>query len=353
MPEAEHIAPVSTLPNHILRSTPKRSRTWTDSDKHSQRQKPVSRRNSADDSPGPRRPPGAMPPNSADASSFQHSFMASTFQGAAPEETPMLLQLCHTVKAMVASGQPLQRSDIQTISTLLGGIPLRELGVFPPASSSNAEAKPQWCPPITYLHIHECQDYAIGIFCLPKYANIPLHNHPEMTVFSRLLYGNMHVKSFDVVAVPAGDIKAGQCAVKPVRDSQMDAAGEPSVLFPSSGGNIHSFTAVTDCAVLDVLLPPYAQGEGRDCTYYQEVGVNSGSASQDMAELHVLEEFEPPVDFVVMRGTYGGIAVDVETEGAGGDDELAPAANKSGENVNDTLQRLSIDTEQRKLSGSA
>lgn len=51
----------------------------------------------------------------------------------------------------------------------------------------------------------------------------------------RLLYGNMHVKSFDVVAVPAGDIKAGQCAVKPVRDSQMDAAGEPSVLFPSSG----------------------------------------------------------------------------------------------------------------------
>jgi len=81
--------------------------------------------------------------------------------------------------------------------------------------------------------------------------------------------------------------------------------------------------------------------------------VNSGSASQDMAELHVLEEFEPPVDFVVMRGTYGGIAVDVETEGAGGDDELAPAANKSGENVNDTLQRLSIDTEQRKLSGSA
>lgn len=39
----------------------------------------------------------------------------------------------------------------------------------------------------------------------------------------------------------------------------------------SPGGNIHSFTALSPCAVLDVLTPPYAPSCGRDCTYYQEV----------------------------------------------------------------------------------
>mmetsp|Transcript_45533 Transcript_45533/g.91161 ORF Transcript_45533/g.91161 Transcript_45533/m.91161 type:complete len:109 (-) Transcript_45533:91-417(-) len=34
-------------------------------------------------------------------------------------------------------------------------------------------------------------------------------------------------------------------------------------------GNIHQFTAVTPCCVLDVLAPPYDFGGGRPCTYYQ------------------------------------------------------------------------------------
>ena len=45
---------------------------------------------------------------------------------------------------------------------------------------------------------------------------------------------------------------------------------DTSVLYPTSGGNIHEFTAITPCAVLDVLGPPYSKDDGRDCSYYKD-----------------------------------------------------------------------------------
>lgn len=51
-------------------------------------------------------------------------------------------------------------------------------------------------------------------------------------------------------------------------DAKFTAPCDPSILYPADGGNMHCFTAVTACAVLDVLGPPYCDPDGRHCTYY-------------------------------------------------------------------------------------
>ena len=55
------------------------------------------------------------------------------------------------------------------------------------------------------------------------------------------------------------------------------------VLYPAHGGNIHAFTAVTHCAVLDVLAPPYEPMSGRNCTFY---GISENEGQPRSGEGH-------------------------------------------------------------------
>ncbi|EHA8590281.1 Plant cysteine oxidase 2 [Cocos nucifera] len=174
-------------------------------------------------------------------------------------------------------------------------------------------------PRITYLHLYDCDNFSIGIFCFPPSGVIPLHNHPGMTVFSKLLFGSMHIKSYDWVDIPQDSNDAINFAqlqpparlAKVKTDAIFTAPCETSILYPADGGNMHRFSARTSCAVLDVLGPPYSDSDGRPCTYYNDfpfatfpgAAVVAPGEDEDYAWL---EEREKPDDFIVVGARYRG-----------------------------------------------
>lgn len=258
---------------------------------------------------------------------------ASLFSRMSPRLDPppptRLQEAFDYAKSCVRNDGAFSADSVAKLRKLIGAVPLEELGfssdllqVANPLSATSRVALPKWAEQteykssrITYLHIHEDDDLTMGIFCFPANATIPLHNHPDMTVVSRLLFGTMQVKSYDwVEESPEGSSRGGGVA-QLIADETITAPAEPFVLFPEEG-NIHSFTANTPCAVLDLLTPPYAPEFGRDCTYYEEHSLSDEdlqklkeSSAYDKAAgalYSYLQEYEPPSDFEVTRGRYAG-----------------------------------------------
>ncbi|OEL17509.1 Plant cysteine oxidase 1 [Dichanthelium oligosanthes] len=170
-------------------------------------------------------------------------------------------------------------------------------------------------PPVTYLHFYDCSKFSFGIFCLPKSGVIPLHNHPGMTVFSKILFGSMHLKSYDwAKSSPESNDNAlensnGARLAKVNTDAVFDASAETIVLYPENGGNLHCFTALTPCAVLDVMGPPYNRADGRDCAYYDESPYSSSCGGDDqyswlkeVPTTFEMKGIQMPRKFIVGRG---------------------------------------------------
>ncbi|XP_057858242.1 plant cysteine oxidase 2 isoform X2 [Cryptomeria japonica] len=153
-----------------------------------------------------------------------------------------------------------------------------------------------------------------GIFCLPASAVIPFHDHPRMTVFSKLLFGSMNIKAYDWVYPMDTEPNTSQLRLAKLKiDNIFTAPCNTSILHPTSGGNIHQFRAVTSCAVLDVLVPPYCDTAGRSCTYYCEYPYSSLPDDGNMITgvdsdggFAWLEEIEKPDDFIVEGAEYKG-----------------------------------------------
>ena len=129
------------------------------------------------------------------------------------------------------------------------------------------------------MDIAEFAEFTVGVFLVPKGQRLPLHDHPGMTVMSKVLYGTLAITSFDKRdysrTVQAQDYRIPiETVIRSVR-RPVTCEQPCEILRPTSDGNLHEFFAAEDVAIMDVLTPPYNFGHGRPCTYFRVAGLGS------------------------------------------------------------------------------
>uniref|UniRef100_K3WU86 Uncharacterized protein n=1 Tax=Globisporangium ultimum (strain ATCC 200006 / CBS 805.95 / DAOM BR144) TaxID=431595 RepID=K3WU86_GLOUD len=139
---------------------------------------------------------------------------------------------------------------------------------------------------VHYWKLWESDTIDIGIFFMPPNAHIPLHNHPGMSVVTRVLYGAVNVRSYDLISPQeitngdsedstvgseSTDIVNSNAKVKWARVSREGSyVAESTMWLDPRRFNLHQIHAATDngCALLDIMIPPYNNAD-RDCHHFK------------------------------------------------------------------------------------
>lgn len=133
---------------------------------------------------------------------------------------------------------------------------------------------------ISYTSIYEVHELSVCFFSLAAGTKMPLHDHPEMAVLTRVVMGRLRIRVADL----QGKNEQGQHRFHEVRAGEV-VAPDTFMLTPSSG-NLHEFEALEDTVLLDVIMPNYSAL--RDVTYYEQIS-EEHLRTMTPADLHFRE----------------------------------------------------------------
>eukprot|EP00158_Paraphelidium_tribonemae_P006180 Partr_v1_DN27714_c0_g1_i2_m67547 len=132
--------------------------------------------------------------------------------------------------------------------------------------------------PRVYYPIYEHANFTCGIFALRAGASLPLHDHPQMTVFTRVLDGRISCRSLDFILnddlpLPNGHVRARVCP-----ELFLTERSEISIVNPDHR-NIHRIQALEDSLFIDIIGPPYS--DLLPCSYFEEMVPDASGMAMD------------------------------------------------------------------------
>jgi hypothetical protein len=152
------------------------------------------------------------------------------------------------------------------------------------------------------MFICGCKEFELAAFLLPKGSVIPLHDHPHMTVLSKVVKGSMRIRSFSgicndrLISVDSDKLETSlnrdDILVRLEFQAEKSEVDDPWYLTPTHG-NYHELTALSDSILFDVLFPPYddeprsddsesdsnGSHDHRECTFYNATPFSPASVS--------------------------------------------------------------------------
>lgn len=159
----------------------------------------------------------------------------------------------------------LSASDVNSILLAMKDLDAVELGVSGRKSVKTGVGNIENTTglPIGFCFVGcEADIFEASIFVLPPNARIPVHSHPSMYVFTRVLFGTMEVDEYEIEK----ELSPGLFSA--TKSTSIAKEGDVRSLAPERG-NIHSFRATDWTAVFDIAVPPYDPDGNRPCRYYE------------------------------------------------------------------------------------
>eukprot|EP00026_Physarum_polycephalum_P006123 Phypoly_transcript_06164.p1 GENE.Phypoly_transcript_06164~~Phypoly_transcript_06164.p1 ORF type:complete len:263 (-),score=43.34 Phypoly_transcript_06164:88-876(-) len=215
-----------------------------------------------------------------------------------------MLELIETVRKslQVATGSRvpgiISRDRIHAIRQVMDKLTPKDFLLKPPRQNSHYlssfDTILYGAPKIVMVPVHQDKHFTIGLFFFPPKAKMPLHDHPNMTVFSRILYGKMLFKAFDWVPTHYKPPVTTNSHLRPklakmVANTIVTPSTPTHVTFGDHGGNVHSFSAAEPSALLDVIIPPYNDSD-RQIAYFEEI--DNDDENEDEEDDEYMDEYE-------------------------------------------------------------
>lgn len=125
---------------------------------------------------------------------------------------------------------------------------------------------------------------------------MPLHDHPNMSVFFRLVFGGLEYEAYDKLdckfkyndfsSCEYEEMLSEKRQVVAAKSHCMNLKGGAVMFVRPSSNNMHQFVATENSCFFDICLPNYqANGHTRRCTYYNELPSDTDTLTPQATQL--------------------------------------------------------------------